>query len=91
MYEIVIGGWGNSQSVIRTQSQGAPIYVYPGGFGDDTIPHNYQITLDGSSGTITVYEDGNVLFGYTDPNYLAHVQLFKTKTYNIISRNSSST
>lgn len=74
MYEIVIGGWGNSRSVLRRKPQGAAVatsnarIAHPGQWDD------YYIRLERSTRTVWVGRGSKVgqevLLRYQDPAFL---------------------
>jgi hypothetical protein len=53
MYEIVLGGWGNSQSVIRRKSQGSPLATVTGAVCNSR-GENYWIKIDGDNSILSV-------------------------------------
>lgn len=55
MFEIVLGGWDNSQSVIRTQKQGTEHVTYAGSVLDKDNFSSFWITYN-KDGTLKVGE-----------------------------------
>ena len=54
MFEVVVGGWGNSQSVIRNVKQGPALAVYAGAV-DSTAAYQ-TFVLDWSTGAVALYK-----------------------------------
>ncbi|XP_021348638.1 zonadhesin-like isoform X2 [Mizuhopecten yessoensis] len=70
LYEIVIGGWGNSKSVIRTQKQGQNLYTKNGRRLDCRQYRKFKISWTGGLITVQSYVNGVLLefLRYKDPS-----------------------
>ncbi|CAG2206019.1 unnamed protein product [Mytilus edulis] len=77
LYEIVIGGWNNTKSVIRTAKQGRPVYSIKGTFLDDGIFKEFWISWNDD--TINVGHgleaaSGSIFLEWTNPNGLRPIR-----------------
>jgi len=78
-YEIVIGGWANTQSVVRRVSAYTPmdgnirnqICSSPKGFTGDGKPHRFTVEINPSTKTIVAKQEDTVIISCVDPNYIA--------------------
>ncbi len=82
MYEIIIGGWGNTRSVVRNRVAGEEICYFnnirilnPSDFDE------YSINVDSNSNSITIWSNGKFLFSCIDVRFnLASIQYFSFAT-----------
>lgn len=85
MYEIVVGGWSNTRSVIRKESQGY-IYKTSEKHINTYSAQKYWIKLDSSVQTISVgYGDipgEDTIIEWTDPKFLLNVQYFAFSSWD---------
>jgi len=82
MYEIVIGGWGNSKTAIRRQSQGAELCSVQKGFTSSNSRTRFTITLDENQGRIVVSQNNNVIINCQDPNFIKNLEFFDFSTWD---------
>jgi hypothetical protein len=81
MYEIVIGGWVNTQSVIRRQTLGTPVYTSSATITSPGNPNNYTIVINNQTGTLTV-TGASTTMQYTDPSFLSNIGYFCFTSWN---------
>ena len=77
LYEIVIGGWNNTRSVIRTAKQGRPVYSIKGTFLDDGIFKEFWISWNDDTiyvGHGLVGASGSIFLEWTNPNGLRPIR-----------------
>jgi hypothetical protein len=82
MYEIVIGGWGNTKSVVRRQSQGSELCSVNRGLHSPNTRSSFTFTLDDIQGRIIVTENDNVILNCLDPNFIQNLKYYDFSTWN---------
>jgi hypothetical protein len=88
MYEIVIGGWGNSRSVIRRKSQGPELASEDKGIANPEQAAFYWVKVDAAAKNISAgygkKPGENKIIEYTDPNFLGAVQYYAFSSWDSI-------
>ncbi len=85
MYEIVIGGWGNSQSVIRRKTLGTPVVTVAEGLTTPGGQNRLWVSIDSNTKTIRVGrgEPGQGVFmSYTDADFVSAAQYVNFTSWN---------
>jgi len=88
MYEIVIGGWGNSQSVIRRQSQGEVLESSEKTIKDVKKEGKYWVSINAQKSTIAVgygtAAGKDIILEWQDPEFLAASKYFALSSWDTV-------
>jgi uncharacterized protein YfaP (DUF2135 family) len=76
MYQIILGGWSNTRSVIRNRLGGEEICFYNGIRIWNQNWNDYVIDIDSTSKTIYVYFNRQLFLACTDRNFQPNVAYF---------------
>jgi hypothetical protein len=86
MYEIVIGGWGNSSSAIRRASQGEVLVQAEKSIKDPDAEADFWVSLDAKAKTLSVGYGSKVgedlIISWKDPDFLAKSRFFALSSWD---------
>ena len=82
MYEIVIGGWANTRTVVRRKSQGTVICSVNKGFANPGLRTSFTVTLDENNQKIIVKQNGNTIIECTDRNFIKNLSAFDFSSWD---------